>query len=73
MFVASAEDTVLAKLEWGQASDSERQLADVVAVMAAQELDPVYLNKWAKDIGVEDPLTTATATADERLRPSSNE
>jgi hypothetical protein len=56
--VASAEDTVLAKLEWFRAGGevSERQWADVVGVMktAWGRLDEVYLRQWAAAVGVDD-------------------
>jgi len=52
LFIATAEDTVLAKLEWRALSDSERQFRDVVAVLAAQDLDVVYLRHWAPELGV---------------------
>ena len=44
VFVATAEDTIIAKLEWARAEESERQLRDVVGVlqMRAGELDLAY-------------------------------
>ena len=35
-FVASAEDTILSKLEWSKTSGSERQLRDVIAILQVQ-------------------------------------
>lgn len=61
--IASAEDTVLAKLEWyrmgGEVSD--RQWRDVLAVLAAQDgrLDDAYLRRWATTLGVRDLLDRA--------------
>ena len=48
VFVTSAEDTVLSKLEWAKAGESERQLRDVVGVLKARghELDLAYLERW---------------------------
>jgi hypothetical protein len=63
LFIATAEDTVLAKLEWRARSDSERQFRDVVAVLAAQDLDTVYLQRWAAELGVADSLNEALAAA----------
>lgn len=56
--VASADDTVIAKLEWAAASESERQLADAAAVLrvSADGLDWQYLRRWATALGVEDLL-----------------
>lgn len=62
-YVASAEDTVLAKLEWyrlgGEAS--ERQWRDVLGVLQIQgdELDLDYLRQWAVELGVAGLLARA--------------
>ncbi len=58
IFVSSAEDTILAKLEWyrlgGEISD--RQWNDVLGVIKVQEhqLDWAYLHKWAIELDVAD-------------------
>jgi hypothetical protein len=55
-FVVTAEDLVIAKLEWAVASDSDRQLADVVGILAmANGLDTAYIEQWAANLGVGDP------------------
>ena len=53
--VATAEDTVLAKLEWAKAGGSERQLEDVRGILLVQgpHLDHAYLNRWIPQLGVE--------------------
>lgn len=62
-FVASAEDTILAKLEWyrmgGEVSD--RQWRDVMGILKvqAESLDLEYLRKWSTILGVSDLLETA--------------
>lgn len=62
-FFATAEDTVLAKIEWyvrgGRAS--ERQLSDVLGILRAQGgmLDYGYLASWAARLGVADLLREA--------------
>jgi hypothetical protein len=59
-YVASAEDTVLTKLEWyrmgGEVSD--RQWNDVLNVVKvqAEQLDLGYLLHWAAQLGVSDLL-----------------
>jgi hypothetical protein len=56
--VATAEDTLLAKLEWARLGESERQRRDVAAVVAVQrgELDLGYLRRWAAELGLTDDL-----------------
>lgn len=55
-FVASPEDVILAKLEWAAMSGSERQISDVMGLIAAKrmELDTEYLLKWAQELNVLD-------------------
>ena len=61
--MSSAEDTVLAKLEWYRIGNevSERQWRDVLSVLAAQSanLDYAYLREWATTLGVRDLLDRA--------------
>jgi len=64
--VASAEDTVLAKLEWfrrgGETSD--RQWWDIVGVLrVTPNVDRAYLTRWADALGVADLLQRALADA----------
>lgn len=55
VFIATAEDTILAKLEWALFGESERQLRDVVGVleMSGSELDRDYIERWARELHVE--------------------
>jgi len=57
---ATAEDTILAKLEWSKTSGSERQFNDALNVAKLQRgnLDRSYLEKWAKDLDIRDLLET---------------
>ena len=64
VLVATAEDTVLAKLEWRSRSGSDQQFRDVVAILAAQELDTGYLRRWAGELGVTEALDEAIAAAE---------
>jgi hypothetical protein len=65
IYVASAEDTVLAKLEWYRLGDetSDRQWRDVLGVLAVQRgrLDLAYLRRWARELGVADLAERAQA------------
>jgi hypothetical protein len=56
-FIATAEDTIIAKLEWAMAGESERQMRDVASILAAsgESLDFSYLERWTRQLG----LTTA--------------
>lgn len=55
VFVATAEDTILAKLEWAQLGESDRQLRDVVGVieLCGDTLDRDYIERWTRELGVE--------------------
>ncbi len=55
---ATAEDTMLAKLEWSKKSNSERQFDDAlnVAKLQRDSLDRAYLEKWARELDVLDLL-----------------
>ena len=53
--IATAEDTVLAKLEWAVKAESERQLRDVAGVLAvSQNLDVEYLEHWVRELDLHD-------------------
>jgi len=63
LFLATAEDTVLAKLEWYRLGDeiSERQWSDVLGIFKLQQgrLDRDYMTKWAVELKVADLLERA--------------
>lgn len=63
--IASAEDTILAKLEWAKAGGSERQRRDVTAILAIQRdtLDTTYLHQWAQALGLTHDLQAAIEDA----------
>src|SRR6185295_2957343 len=65
--VASAEDTVLGKLEWYRAGGetSERQWSDILGVLRTKReaLDYVYLELQADGLGVRDLLDRAVKEA----------
>jgi hypothetical protein len=63
IYVATAEDTVLAKLRWYRQGDevSSTQWSDVLGVLGATShgLDVDYLREWADKLGVSDLLEKA--------------
>ncbi|MFN8474275.1 MAG: hypothetical protein U0822_18925 [Anaerolineae bacterium] len=65
IYVASAEDTILAKLEWYRMGGevSERQWRDVLGIFKTQKdaLDVDYMRASALELGVADLLDQATA------------
>ena len=63
--VATVEDTVLAKLEWAKAGDSDRQRRDVVGMLTIQQttIDIAYLRQWAEILGVSEELDAAWRAA----------
>jgi hypothetical protein len=66
--LASAEDTILNKLEWFRSGGevSERQWKDIIGVMKVQAgaLDLEYLYRWAPELGVMDLLERAMKEAE---------
>lgn len=66
VFVASPEDTVVAKLEWSkQAGGSERQRRDIAGIIAtlADQLDRPYIERWVRELGLEEEWKSAQATS----------
>jgi len=55
---ASAEDVILAKLEWSKMGSSEKQFNDAlnVAKIQGETLEREYLEKWAGELGAQELL-----------------
>lgn len=55
-YIATAEDTIIAKLEWAQAGESERQLRDVASIVSVlgEKLDRPYIEHWVAELGLVD-------------------
>jgi hypothetical protein len=54
-YIATAEDSIIAKLEWAKQSDSTRQLRDVAGIVAIREhaLDLDYVERWVRALSLE--------------------
>jgi hypothetical protein len=65
LFIASAEDTILAKLEWSKMSESERQIRDVSGILRTQGslLDFDYIDRWVLTLQLRDQWAIAKAQA----------
>src|SRR4051812_15030935 len=52
--VASAEDVIIAKLEWAKLSESARQIDDVVGILrtTGSEVDHEYVERWVGELGL---------------------
>jgi hypothetical protein len=55
LFVASAEDVVIAKLEWSKLAQSQRQIEDVASILKLrwESLDRRYLKKWISELDLD--------------------
>ncbi len=62
-WIASPEDTIIAKLEWALAGGSDRQLDDVASMLAVggDTLDLEYIDRWVAELGLQVALSRARA------------
>ena len=53
---ATAEDTIIAKLEWAKAGSSERQLEDVAGILRVrgESLDRGYIEHWVDELDLRE-------------------
>jgi hypothetical protein len=65
LYVATAEDVVLAKLEWAKLGGSSRQIEDVAGLLQvrAADLDLAYIERWAGELEVRVEWDAAKQTA----------
>ena len=62
-WIASPEDTIIAKLEWAASSGSDRQLSDAAAMLdiGRDSLDLAYIERWVEGLGLHKPWGRAQA------------
>jgi hypothetical protein len=65
LFVASAEDVIVAKLEWAKLAKSQRQIDDVAAILRLRwdVLDRSYLEGWISELKLNAQWTAARSSA----------
>lgn len=65
LFMTTAEDTIISKLEWARLGQSERQIQDVAAVLRVQwnDLDHTYLESWILVLALKHEWDQAKAVA----------
>ncbi len=63
--IASAEDVLIAKLEWAKLSGSERQIEDVAGILRTRsgDLDVGYIETWVPRLGLEEQWRAAREAA----------
>lgn len=73
LFITSAEDLVLAKLEWAKIGQSHRQLEDVAGILRIRsgDLDRAHIEYWTKELDLERELEAARKIAGEAQPPKS--
>ncbi|HEY5944990.1 MAG TPA: hypothetical protein VIV40_05835 [Kofleriaceae bacterium] len=58
---ASAEDTIIAKLEWSKEGNSDRQLEDVAGILRVRGdgLDRDYIERWVEELELREQWARA--------------
>jgi hypothetical protein len=67
IYMASAEDVILTKLEWAKRAQSERQIEDAAGILRVRpgELDRDYIEQWVERLQVESQWSQALKVAGE--------
>jgi len=68
MVIASAEDVLLAKLEWSKQGGSLRQIEDAAGILRIREdrLDLEYILNWVRELGLGEQWAAACRMAGAR-------
>lgn len=55
LYVASAEDVIIAKLEWARIAGSQRQIEDCAGILRIRkdDLDRRYIENWVRELSLE--------------------
>jgi hypothetical protein len=63
--VATAEDVLLAKLEFAKIGESARQIEDAAGIIRRQgvDLDRAYVERWVRDLGLDEQWRKARSLA----------
>lgn len=66
LFIATAEDVLLAKLEWAKLGGSQRQIEDAAGILRIRtgELDRDYIKNWVRELELEQEWEAACREAD---------
>lgn len=63
LWVTTGEDLVVSKLRWAKLGGSERQLADVRAILAAGHVtDFAYITRWVDALDLHEQLDASRST-----------
>ena len=65
LFIVSAEDILIAKLEWAKLGESARQLEDAAGILRTRvrDLDLGYVTEWVQELGLEPQWRAAVRAA----------
>ncbi len=65
IYMSTAEDVILAKLEWAKRSESARQIEDVAGILRIRstDLDHAYIKHWVEKLQIEGQWSEALKAA----------
>jgi hypothetical protein len=65
LVIVSAEDLILAKMEWAKRGGSQRQIEDAAGILRTRfaELDTDYLDDWIRELRLEEQWQAAFRAA----------
>ena len=63
--IATAEDVLVAKLEWAKLAQSQRQIEDAAGILRirASDLDRAYLHHWVRQLDLQEQWEAACRAA----------